>query len=84
MILNPEIMVENAAVAAQNTSLIDDVVTREAIELNIIEPYETEIKRLKEAIKEASDLLAERIYGSPARSPGHNARVVMEYALAKG
>jgi hypothetical protein len=40
-----------------------------------------ESARLRKALKEASDLLAERVHGSPARSPGHNARVVMEYVL---
>lgn len=33
------------------------------------------------AIREAIDLLAERKHGSPARSPGHNARLVLEAAL---
>lgn len=36
---------------------------------------------MREAMQTACDLLAERIYGSPARSPGHNARVVLEGAL---
>ena len=36
---------------------------------------------LRDALGSASDLLAERKFGSPARSPAHNARVVMEYAL---
>lgn len=37
---------------------------------------------IREAIKEACDLLAERKYGNPARSPGHNARLVLERALS--
>lgn len=37
---------------------------------------------LGQAIVKACDLLAERIYGNPARSPGHNARIVLERALA--
>ena len=37
--------------------------------------------RLKTAIQEACDLLAERTQGSPARSPGHNARLLLERAL---
>ena len=36
---------------------------------------------LRTAIREACDLLAERTYGSPARSPGHNARLRLEAAL---
>lgn len=48
------------------------------------EAAEARIAELTEALRTASDLLAERAYGSPARSPGHNARVVMEAALAKG
>jgi len=43
---------------------------------------DAELQRLRGAMKEASDLLAERVYGSPARSPAHNARVVMEAAIA--
>ncbi len=35
------------------------------------------------ALKEARDLLLERIHGSPARSAGHNARLVIEGAIAK-
>ena len=34
-------------------------------------------------LREACDLLAERRYGSPARSPGHNARLALEGLLAK-
>jgi hypothetical protein len=37
---------------------------------------------LGQAMVKACDLLAERIYGNPARSPGHNARIVLERALA--
>ncbi|KGT79307.1 hypothetical protein MA20_12895 [Bradyrhizobium japonicum] len=39
---------------------------------------------MRQAMLEACDLLAERKYGSPARSPGHNARLVLERALATG
>lgn len=39
------------------------------------------VKALEEAAREAIDLLAERKYGSHARSPGHNARLVLERAL---
>jgi hypothetical protein len=45
-----------------------------------IEP--DEILRLRAAMDYACDLLAERTYGSPARSPGHNARLHLETALA--
>jgi hypothetical protein len=38
---------------------------------------------LRAAIQEACDLLAERKYGSEARSPGHNARLVLERAAAE-
>lgn len=34
------------------------------------------------AMKEACDLLAERTRGNPARSPGHNARLLLESVLA--
>ena len=43
---------------------------------------EGQAQRLSEAIRQACDLLAERSYGSPARSPAHNARLVLEAALA--
>lgn len=43
---------------------------------------EGQAQRLSEAIRRACDLLAERSYGSPARSPAHNARLVLEAALA--
>lgn len=39
------------------------------------------IARLEGSIKMACDLLAERIHGNAARSPGHNARVILESAL---
>jgi hypothetical protein len=40
------------------------------------------VKVLETAMREACDLLAERTYGSTARSPGHNARLRLEEALA--
>lgn len=40
------------------------------------------IKVLTKQMQLACDLLAERTYGSPARSPGHNARLALEGALA--
>ena len=42
-----------------------------------------EIKRLRDVMQEACDLLAERKQGSPARSAGHNARLVLEAALTQ-
>jgi hypothetical protein len=36
----------------------------------------------RERVQHACDLLAERTYGSKARSPGHNARLVLEAMLA--
>ena len=48
------------------------------------EAAEAQRDRMREAAIEACDLLAERIYGSPARSPGHNARVILESALSQG
>lgn len=35
----------------------------------------------RKAMTDACDLLAERTYGSDARSPGHNARLKLEAAL---
>lgn len=42
---------------------------------------EGKVQLLSEAIRQACDLLAERTHGSPARSPAHNARLVLEAAL---
>jgi hypothetical protein len=42
-----------------------------------------EVARLRAAIDYACDLLAERTYGSQARSPGHNARLHLEAALTR-
>ncbi|MHB1208049.1 MAG: hypothetical protein ACYCZX_20970 [Rhodospirillaceae bacterium] len=52
-------------------------------DLRLKEPGELldEIVALRKAIKEACDLLAERTQGSHARSPGHNARLLLERAL---
>lgn len=43
-----------------------------------------EIGRLRTAMQEACDLLTERKQGSHARSPGHNARLVLEAAITPG
>lgn len=44
-------------------------------------PHEIRNERLRSAMQEACDLLAERKYGNPARSSGHNARLCLEAAL---
>lgn len=46
------------------------------------ETAEAELDRLRIVIQEACDLLAERTQGSPARSAGHNARLLLERAIA--
>lgn len=46
-----------------------------------MERREARINQLGAAIKKACDLLEEKIYGSEARSPGHNARLTLEAAL---
>lgn len=40
------------------------------------------VRRLRVAMAQAIDLLAERTNGHPARSAGHNARLCLEAALA--
>lgn len=45
-------------------------------------PSPTTEQKLREAIQEACDLLTERKHGSPARSPAHNARLLLEAALS--
>lgn len=42
--------------------------------------HENKIERLRVAMTEACDLLAGRTQGSAARSPGHNARLLLEAA----
>ena len=37
--------------------------------------------RLRAAMRKAWDLVTERTSGNPARSPGHNARLILEAAL---
>lgn len=82
--MTDDLMIDNAATASQNISLLDDPATREAIILNVTTPLRKEISDLREAMQEACDLLAERKYGSPARSPNHNARVTLEWAMKGG
>lgn len=48
--MNIQAMIENAAVASQNKSLIDDQVTREAIELNIVAPITRRVSEALEAV----------------------------------
>jgi hypothetical protein len=50
-------------------------------EIELHKQTQDENERLRAAMKEACDLLAERTHGSPARSPGHNARLRLEAAL---
>lgn len=58
-------------------SCVADLATAERIQA---EQAET-ISELVGAVEQACDLLAERTYGNAARSPGHNARLVLEAAL---
>jgi len=53
-----------------------------AVEYIRADIVEAENARLRAAMQEACDLLAERKHGSPARSPGHNARLRLETSLA--
>lgn len=46
-------------------------------------PIRAELDRLRTAMREACDILAERQQGNPARSAGHNARLCLETALNK-
>jgi len=62
---------------SDNESLRHDV--RELEHLLTVATIENE--RLRAALTEAVDLLLERTYGSPARSAGHNARLVLQAAL---
>lgn len=39
------------------------------------------LQQARKGMQEACDLPAERTYGNPARSPGHNARLVLEASL---
>lgn len=42
---------------------------------------EADLGLLRNAVAEAIELLVERKHGNPARSPGHNARLILERAL---
>jgi hypothetical protein len=42
----------------------------------------SELARCRNALEEVRDLLSERIYGNPARSPAHNARVKLDTIIA--
>lgn len=48
-------LIDNAATASQNISLLDDPVTREAIQLNIIDPVFATITELVEALTECAE-----------------------------
>ena len=65
---------------SDNEALRHDV--RELEHLLTVATIENE--RLRAALTEAVDLLLERTYGSPARSAGHNARLVLQAALKSG
>lgn len=45
------------------------------------ERSDARIAALEGAIREACDLLMEKTHGSPARSPGHNARLCLQSSL---
>lgn len=45
-------------------------------------PVTASAEEIARLLEEARDMLMERIYGNPARSPGHNARLKIERALA--
>lgn len=47
----------------------------------IIREAADEIERLRAAMMDACNLLTEAKQGSPARSPGHNARLLLEATL---
>lgn len=48
--MSPDLMIDNAAMASQNQTLIDDPVTREAIRLNVIDPLLARIRELEHAL----------------------------------
>lgn len=51
---------------------------------NIAVSEQEQNKKLRAAMQEACDLLAERTHGNTARSAGHNARLRLEAALNAG
>lgn len=55
------LFIDNAATASQNETLIDDGVTREAIELNVIAPLIVEISERDQRIAALEAKLAERV-----------------------
>lgn len=55
------LFIDNAATASQNETLIDDGVTREAIELNIVAPLIVEISERDQRISDLEAQLAESL-----------------------
>ena len=53
-----------------------------AVDAAVIAELRARVNELESGIRAACDLLAERRHGNPARSPGHNARLKLETALA--
>lgn len=62
---------DKASVEARSAALIEALTS----------PTERDVAGLRELLEEARDLLMERRHGNNARSPGHNARLVIEHAL---
>jgi hypothetical protein len=59
----------------------DELVTKLAVSEKSRWLAVREIERLRAAMNDTCDLLAERTHASPARSAGHNARLRLEAAL---
>lgn len=80
-ILAQEVVRLRAALAAKDAEL--DLVRKDAAAgWKEVMELTGELAKLRVVLQEACDLLAERTHGSAARSPGHNARVRLESALA--
>jgi len=75
--MNPNGTINDSAHGTVNTMRALDLVA------DVVGAKE-QIERLRVAMREACNLLAERTYGNAARSPGHNARLCLESALKLG
>ena len=68
--------------AYENTApTVNDMAFMVAAQPTTILALAARVRADGEAMREACDLLAERIHGNPARSAGHNARLCLESAL---
>lgn len=63
-----DLFIDNAATASQNETLVDDAVTREAIELSVIAPLIVEISERDQRIAALEEQLADMLKADETRA----------------